>query len=63
MRALECSGPWPSNPCGRSSDTLLRWPHLSAAATMNWSMITWRDVGEVAELRLPAHEGVGVTIE
>ena len=40
MRALECSGPWPSNPWGSSSDRLLRCPHLSAAATMNWSMIT-----------------------
>ena len=40
MRALECSGPWPSNPWGRSSPTLLAWPHLSSAAEMNWSMTT-----------------------
>ena len=41
MRALECSGPWPSNPWGRSSPTLLGWPHLSSAAATNWSMMTW----------------------
>ena len=41
MRALECSGPWPSKPWGSSSPRLLRWPHLSSAATMNWSMMIW----------------------
>src|SRR6185369_2082076 len=41
MRALECSGPWPSKPWGSSSDRLLCWPHLSAAATMNWSITIW----------------------
>ena len=41
MRALECSGPCPSKPCGRRSTRLLRWPHLSSAAAMNWSMIVW----------------------
>ena len=37
MRALECSGPWPSKPWGRSSARRDCWPHLSSAATMNWS--------------------------
>ena len=39
MRALECSGPWPSKPWGSSSVSPEVWPHLSSAATMNWSMM------------------------
>ena len=38
MRALECSGPWPSKPWGSSIARRLRWPHLSLAATTNWSI-------------------------
>ena len=58
MRALECSGPWPSNPCGRRSDTLLCWPHLSAAATMNWSMITWPTLAKSPNCASQHDEGV-----
>ena len=39
-RALLCSGPWPSKPCGSSSTRLL-WPlapHLSSPELINWSM-------------------------
>jgi len=41
MRALECSGPWPSCPCGRSSTRELGWPHLVSEPARNWSTITW----------------------
>ena len=40
MRALECSGPWPSKPCGSSSVRPLGWPHFVSELAMNWSMIT-----------------------
>ncbi len=40
-RALECSGPRPSKPCGSSSTSPLSRRHLSSALAMNWSMITW----------------------
>ena len=40
-RALECSGPWPSKPCGNSSVMPLRCDHFSSALVRNWSMITW----------------------
>ena len=56
MRALECSGPCPSKPCGRSSTRPERRSHLSSAETMNWSMMTCARVHEVAELRLPDDE-------
>ena len=39
-RALECSGPCPSKPCGSSSTRPLSRRHLSSALAMNWSMIT-----------------------
>ena len=39
-RALECSGPWPSKPCGRSITSPLMRPHFTWADVMNWSMIT-----------------------
>ena len=39
-RALECSGPLPSYPCGRSSVSRELWPHLERPETMNWSTIT-----------------------
>ena len=41
MRADECSGPWPSKPCGSNRTTPDRWAHLSSPAEMNWSTITW----------------------
>ena len=34
-RALECSGPWPSKPWGRSSTRLDVWPHLSMPDVRN----------------------------
>ena len=59
MRALECSGPCPSKPCGRSSTRPERRGHLSSAEAMNWSMMTCAALREVAELRLPDDELVG----
>ena len=59
MRALECSGPWPSSPWGSSSAMLLRWPHLSFGGHDELVDHDLRGVGEVAELRLPAHQRVG----
>ena len=41
MRALECSGPWPSWPWGRSRTRPVGWPHLVSEPARNWSMITW----------------------
>ncbi len=41
MRALECSGPCPSLPCGSSSVRALGWPHFVSDPARNWSMITW----------------------
>ncbi len=38
-RALECSGPLPSYPCGRSSVSRDVFPHLESDETMNWSMM------------------------
>jgi len=38
-RALECSGPWPSYPWGKSSTMPLAWFHFSCAEEMNWSMM------------------------
>ena len=35
LGALECSGPPPSKPCGKSSTTLLSRRHLSSALAMN----------------------------
>ncbi len=40
IRALECSGPWPSVPWGSSSTSPLVCAHFSSPATRNWSMIT-----------------------
>ena len=40
-RALECSGPLPSYPCGRSSVRRDVCCHLARLETKNWSMITW----------------------
>ena len=39
-RALECSGPWPSEPCGSSIPMRVVCRHLSSAEAMNWSMMT-----------------------
>ncbi len=39
MRALECSGPWPSKPCGSSITSPLGWPHFCSAEEMNWSIM------------------------
>ena len=39
MRALECSGPCPSYPCGSSRTSPEGWPHLVSAAVMNWSIM------------------------
>jgi hypothetical protein len=36
-RALECSGPFPSYPCGRRSVSREVWPHFERPATRNWS--------------------------
>ena len=40
MRAQECSGPWPSWPCGSSSTRPTGWPHFVSEPARNWSMIT-----------------------
>ena len=63
MRALECSGPWPSNPCGRSSDEAAALAPLVGGGDDELVDHDLRAVGEVAELRFPAHERVGSTIE
>ena len=39
-RALECSGPLPSYPCGSSSVRREVWRHLERPETRNWSTIT-----------------------
>ena len=39
MRALECSGPWPSKPCGSSITSPLGCPHFDSAEEMNWSIM------------------------
>ena len=38
-RALECSGPCPSYPCGSSSTSPESCPHFARSAERNWSMI------------------------
>ena len=40
-RALECSGPLPSYPCGRSSVSREVCRHLASPLEMNWSTIVW----------------------
>ena len=59
-RAEECSGPWPSWPCGRNSVRPQSRPHLASPELMNWSITTWAPLHEVAELALPDHEGLRV---
>ncbi len=39
MRALECSGPCPSKPCGSSITRPLGWPHFDSEQEMNWSIM------------------------
>ena len=56
MRALECSGPCPSWPCGSSSDEAARLPPLRLRAREELVDDHLRAVREVAELRLPHHE-------
>ena len=41
IRALECSGPEPSYPWGRSRVSRVVCPHFDSPATMKLSMITW----------------------
>ncbi|RUS31556.1 hypothetical protein BC938DRAFT_477569 [Jimgerdemannia flammicorona] len=41
MRAEECSGPWPSYPCGSDSTRPVRCSHFFSPEAMNWSMMTW----------------------
>ena len=52
-RALECSGPWPSCPCGSSSTRPVGCPHLVSDADQELVDDHLRAVEEVAELRLP----------
>ena len=40
-RALECSGPFPSYPCGSRSVRREVWFHFDRPATMNWSITIW----------------------
>ncbi len=56
MRALECSGPWPSKPCGSSSTRPLGWPHFGLRARNELVDQNLGAVGEVAELRFPQHQ-------
>ena len=56
MRALECSGPCPSWPCGSSSVRRARLPPLRLRAGQELVDDHLRAVREVAELRLPHHE-------
>ena len=55
-RALECSGPFPSYPCGSSSVRRDVSPHLERPADDELVDDDLRAVHEVAELRLPQHE-------
>ena len=43
-RALECSGPLPSYPCGRRSVSRELWCHFERPETMNWSTMTWAEL-------------------
>ena len=54
MRALECSGPWPSKPWGSSSDEAAALAPLVLGGDDELVDDDLRAVGEVAELRLPA---------
>ena len=40
IRALECSGPDPSYPCGSSRVNRVVWPHFASPEAMKLSMIT-----------------------
>jgi hypothetical protein len=42
-RALECSGPDPSYPCGSNRLSREVWPHFASPETRNWSTITWAE--------------------
>ncbi len=35
-------------------------PHFTSPEAMNWSITTWRAVGEIAELRFPDDEALGI---
>ena len=56
MRALECSGPWPSKPCGSSMTRPLGCPHFASARGDELVDHDLRAVGEIAELRFPDHQ-------
>ena len=56
MRALECSGPWPSYPCGSSMHQAARLSPLLFAAGNELVDHDLRAVGEIAELRFPDHQ-------
>ena len=59
MRALECSGPCPSDPCGRSIATRDVLAPLVLRRRDELVDDDLRAVGEVAELRLPQDERLG----
>ncbi len=46
MRALECSGPEPSYPCGSSRVIRVVCPHFDSPAAMKLSMITWAELAK-----------------
>src|SRR5690606_5188726 len=39
--ALECSGPWPSYPWGRSITNPFIFCHFDSAEVINWSIMVW----------------------
>ncbi len=60
MRADECSGPWPSYPCGKQQHQTGHAQPLRLAARQELVDDHLRAVGEIAELRLPQHQGPGI---
>ena len=59
MRAEVCSGPWPSWPCGSIRVEPAQQAPLLLGRDDELVDHDLRAVGEVAELRLPDHQGVG----
>ena len=63
MRADECSGPWPSYPCGSSSTSPEVWRPLVLGRDQELVDDDLRAVHEVAELRFPCDQRVLCTTE
>ena len=64
MPALECSGPWPSKPCGQQQhQARSSGPTSSSAADDELVDDDLGAVDEVAELGLPQHQRLGSATE